>query len=243
MTPQAAVRGWEGAIIGLARRSTNPPSSDPVGDRRAARHQEHVLGRFMARWAATQLLGASGPVRIDVGASGAPVLRQGGPDGSGVWISVTHSSRYVAAVASRQRCGIDVCDLEDAARVQRIGRRVFSEHELQRLEILTGGWAAATAWAMKEACVKASHGSMFGQDPHRFDILPLTPAGRAASRRAASWRLPEGVLAVVLTTASDAYCDGGEANGEAARASRRDVTAHRAMRAGRTGQVDANDHR
>lgn len=147
--------------------------------------RSYLAAHMLVRVCAAELLGA-GAVDVEL-AQECPDCRRtdhgrpyvvGAPD---VHVSLSHTRGWVAAMAARARCGIDVEQVREVS--AGVPRRVLSETE-QR-------WAAGQAdptrafavlWARKEALVKAGVGSL--DDAARIEVL--------ADDRVHDWDAPAG---------------------------------------------------
>jgi phosphopantetheinyl transferase len=112
------------------------------------RRIEHVAGRVAARAALAAFLGDAGACTIVRDDDGAPAIA-GLADPP--LVSISHGRRGAVAVVGRVRAlGIDLCDRDDASRVQRVATRFVPEIAIVARD---DQWPAL--WALKEAGAKA----------------------------------------------------------------------------------------
>ncbi|WP_329388383.1 4'-phosphopantetheinyl transferase superfamily protein [Streptomyces sp. NBC_01351] len=199
------VHRWGGAALIVARRTdllAAPPLS--VAERRvvgalpAWRQAEWLAGRLLAKRLVGQVVSAPAPqVEVLPRADGSPCVLVGGSPVPGLHLSISHTTRHVAAALAPEPVGVDLCETGSAATVRRVADHAFSPSELsligtRRPEALAG------AWALKEAAVKADRSSVFGAAPRGIEILALGPPLLAGRRRAMVWRAGDALLALVL---------------------------------------------
>lgn len=166
-----------------------PPGSLPLTDWEIARRDRlrsaedraaYEAAHLLARHCAAELLGAE-PAAL--------VLRQrctecGGNDhgrpsifaatrralGEPVHISLSHTRGYVAAIAARTPCGIDI---EHHSRS--VVRRALSPRESEWLDCqVDAGLAFARLWTLKESLIKTGIGSI--EAPQLIDTRALDPS-------------------------------------------------------------------
>ncbi|MFF8264381.1 4'-phosphopantetheinyl transferase family protein [Streptomyces virginiae] len=199
------VHRWGGAALVVARRSgpyRPPPLSE--AERRvlqalpAWRRAEWAQGRLLAKRLVWEALAVPpGDVEVLPRDDGSPRVVVGGVPAPAVHVSISHTARHVAAALAPDPVGVDLCETASAAAVRRVADHVLSPGELA-LVAAHGPGAAAAAWALKEAAVKADRSSVFGAAPRRVVLLGLGPPVLGGRRRAMVWRAGDAVLALVL---------------------------------------------
>lgn len=164
------------------------------------RASEWLAGRAAAKGV---LQGAFGfaPEEVEVLPleSGAPEVHLRGQRAQGVFLNLTHTRRYAVAAAARFAVGVDACDDADGHRLERIGRRVFSEGEAEGCGAHQSPQAQAAVWALKEAVLKLRIGGVFDPGAKSVRVLALDPP-RVANEgvEVQLFRLPEAALAVAV---------------------------------------------
>ncbi|MFC9586625.1 4'-phosphopantetheinyl transferase superfamily protein [Streptomyces yangpuensis] len=202
---QGAVHRWGGAALVVARRPDmrRPPPLSKA-ERRvlealpARRRAEWAQGRLLAKRLVGDALAVPwGEVEILPRDDGSPRLVVGGLPVPWLHVSVSHTAGHAAAALAPEPVGVDLCRTASAAAVHRAADHVLSPAEISLIG--TGRpEAAAAAWALKEAAVKADRSSVFGPAPRRVVMLCLQPPVLAGRRRAMVWRADDTVLALVL---------------------------------------------
>ncbi|MFE7094007.1 4'-phosphopantetheinyl transferase family protein [Streptomyces erythrochromogenes] len=199
------VHRWGGAALVVVRRAgplRPPPLS--VAERRvldglpARRRAEWAQGRLLVKRLVGEALAVPpGKVEVLPRDDGSPRVLVGGVAAPAVHVSVSHTARHVAAALAPVPVGVDLCETASAAAVHRVADHVLSPGELSLIGT-DRPEAAAAAWALKEAAVKADRRSVFGAAPRRVVILGLRPPVLGGRRRAMVWRADDAVLALVL---------------------------------------------
>lgn len=164
------------------------------------RRAEWLAGRRVAKRLLWELHGLE-PRRIDVlpQASGAPQVYVDGVVRSDIVLSVSHTRRWAVAAVGACPVGVDACDDVDGARLERIGRRVFSDGEAEALELRGDIKAQAAVWALKEAGLKLRQGGVFDPGAKSVRVLSLSPARVAdEAMRVALLRLADAAVAVAV---------------------------------------------
>lgn len=199
------VHRWGGAALVVARRpGPRPPPPLSVAERRvldalpARRRAEWAQGRLLVKRLAGDALGVPpGEVEVLPRDDGSPGVLVGGVPAPAVHVSISHTAGHVAAALAPEPVGVDLCETASAAAVRRVADHVLSPGELSLIGT-DRPEAAAAAWALKEAAVKADRSSVFGEAPRRVVILGLLPPVLGGRRRAMVWRADHAVLALVL---------------------------------------------
>ncbi|MGW9070411.1 4'-phosphopantetheinyl transferase superfamily protein [Streptomyces yangpuensis] len=205
---QGPVHRWGGAALVVARRPDlrrSPPLSE--AERRvlealpARRRAEWAQGRLLAKRLVGDAL-AVPPQAVEVlpRDDGSPRVVVEGVPTPWLHVSVSHTVGHAAAALAPQPVGVDLCGTASAAAVRRAADHVLSPEEISLIG-MDRPEAAAAAWALKEAAVKADRRSVFGQAPRRVVMLRLQPPLLAGRRRAMVWRADDTVLALVLAHA------------------------------------------
>jgi hypothetical protein len=206
---------WESVhVLAWPReRLTSPP--EPLSDRERgqlvevprSRRADWSAGRSVARRLISNMFDLA-PEAIDVlaTASGAPVAYVAGRPAAAA-LSLSHAGGWVVAAAcGAGTVGVDVCPLDQAPRVRRTTRLVFSPLERARLGGLVRPENAASAWALAEAGAKAVAGPdgcvSFWGPAARPEIHDVTRAV-ISDGSAALWSLPGAVLALVHAPSLD----------------------------------------
>ncbi|MGW6784271.1 MULTISPECIES: 4'-phosphopantetheinyl transferase family protein [unclassified Streptomyces] len=198
------VHRWGGALLVVARRC-GPYRPPPLSgaERRvlealpAWRRAEWTLGRLLAkRLVGEALTVPPGEVEVLPRDDGSPRVLVGGVPMPPLHVSISHTARHAAAVLAPDPVGVDLCERASAAAVRRVADHVLSPGE-RSLVTADGPEAAAAAWALKEAAVKADRSSVFGAAPRRVALLGLRPPVLGGHRRAMVWRADDALLALV----------------------------------------------
>jgi phosphopantetheinyl transferase len=168
------------------------------------RRAEWLAGRRVAK----RLLSAAwslDPSRVEVLPleSGAPRVWVDGAAREDLVLNLSHTRGWVAAALATVPVGVDVCDDADGHRLERIGRRVFSEGEAEGCGAHASPQHQAAVWALKEAGLKLRIGGVFDPGAKSVRVEALQPA-RVADRtmRVALLRLPSAAVAVAVEAAS-----------------------------------------
>jgi phosphopantetheinyl transferase len=213
--PLCQVVRWEPVhLLAWPREQLISPPEPLSGRERAqfvgvprSRRADWSAGRSLARRLVSRAFDLA-PEAIDVlaAASGAPVIHVAGRPAK-VAVSLSHAGGWVvAAVCGAGTVGVDVCPLDQAPRVRRTARLVFSQLERERLGGLVRPEDAASAWALAEAGAKAAAGPdgrvSFWGPTARPEINHLTKAV-ISDGSSALWSLPGAVLAVVHVPSLD----------------------------------------
>ena len=116
-------------------------------------------------------------VAIRHAASGIPYLS--GERESSTYISISHSSEWVAVMLSCSRCGVDIESIE--RNFSRVAPRYISHDERQQLEERVGPCFEAVMWSAEEAIYKYANqpGLDFIRDLVVVDIDPAERVLRA----------------------------------------------------------------
>ncbi|MEU7599802.1 4'-phosphopantetheinyl transferase superfamily protein [Streptomyces sp. NPDC040724] len=199
------VHRWGGARLLVARFADlrqapflSPAEQQVVRALPARRRAEWTAGRLLAKRLAGEALAVPAQeVEVLPRDDGSPYVLVGGGPVAGVQVSISHTTRHVAAALAPEAVGVDLCETGSAAAVRRVADRVFSFGERSLIGTDRPD-ALAGAWALKEAAVKADRSSVFGAAPRLVEILGLRPPVLAGGRRATVWRAGDAVLALVL---------------------------------------------
>jgi hypothetical protein len=166
-----------------------------------SRRADWSAGRVLARRLVCRAFGLA-PQAIDVlaTAGGAPVIWVAGRPAEAA-VSLSHAGGWVlAAVCGAGTVGVDICPIDQAARVRRTAGLVFSAAERERLGGLVRADDAASAWALAEAGGKAAGGpdgrALFWGTGSRPEIHDVNRA-LISDGSAALWSLPGAVVAAV----------------------------------------------
>ncbi|MFG2981129.1 4'-phosphopantetheinyl transferase family protein [Streptomyces sp. NPDC048258] len=199
------IHRWGGAGLIVARRSDldQAPLLTPAEQRvvralPAWRQAEWLAGRVLAKRLVSEVVAApASDVEILPRDDGSPHVVVGGSPMPAVNVSISHTTRHVAAALAPESVGVDLCETVSAAAVRRVADHALSPGELSligtdRPEVMAG------AWALKEAAVKADRSSIFGDAARRIAILGLRPPVLGGRRRAMVWQAGDVVLALVL---------------------------------------------
>jgi 4'-phosphopantetheinyl transferase EntD len=156
---------------------------------------EFCAGRAAARAALADLLGAPAEsFAIGRAEDGAPI----GPNG--VIVSISHGRTGAVAVAGRglSLLGVDLCDLAQAERVERVTAR-FCDPDERALAVASGSDVAwATYWALKEAAAKALRAALLDGGLRASRLRTLEPPAFDSPAVQALVQVgPENVVAVV----------------------------------------------
>jgi phosphopantetheinyl transferase len=129
--------------------------------------------------------------------SGAPrVWVDGGPRVD-VVLNLSHTRGWAVAAVADAPVGVDVCDDADGPRLERIGRRVFSDGEAEGCGAHHSAGRQAAVWALKEAGLKLRIGGIFDPGAKSVRVVCLDPARVAdPTMRVALLRLPSAAVAV-----------------------------------------------
>ncbi|MCX5015989.1 4'-phosphopantetheinyl transferase superfamily protein [Streptomyces sp. NBC_00555] len=202
------VHRWGGARVIVARRTDlgqagQAPPLSPA-ERRvvralpAWRQAEWVAARLLAKRLVGECVAAPAQdVEILPRHDGSPGVVVGGSPMHAVNVSISHTSRYVAAALAPEPVGVDLCERVSAAAVRRVADHAFSPGELSLVGTDRPD-ALAGAWALKEAAIKADRSGVFGAAPRHIAILGLRPPVLGGRRRAMVWQAGDAVLALVL---------------------------------------------
>ncbi|PWK69502.1 4'-phosphopantetheinyl transferase superfamily protein [Streptomyces sp. CG 926] len=199
------VHRWGGArlIVARARDLGQVPALSPA-ERRvlralpAWRQVEWTAGRFLAKRLVGEVVPAPADgVEILPREDGSPRVLVGGSAMPDLFLSISHTARYVAAALAPEPVGVDLCEIDSVDAVRRVADHFLSPEELslmdaERPDAMTG------AWALKEAAVKADRSGVFGAAPRGIPILGLRPPVLGGRRRAMLWRAGGAALALVL---------------------------------------------
>ncbi|MEW5737551.1 MAG: 4'-phosphopantetheinyl transferase superfamily protein [Myxococcota bacterium] len=129
--------------------------------------------------------------------SGAPRVWVDGVARPDLVLNLSHTRGWAAAAAGTAPVGVDVCDDADGPRLERIGRRVFSEGEAEACGAHASAQHQAAVWALKEAGLKLRIGGVFDPGARSVRVVSLEPARVAdASMQVALLRLPSAALAL-----------------------------------------------
>ncbi|WP_051807574.1 4'-phosphopantetheinyl transferase family protein [Streptomyces sp. NRRL F-2664] len=199
------VHRWGGAALVVARRPAlhRPPPLSAAEQRvlealPVRRHAEWTQGRLLAKRLVGDVL-AVPPAEVEVlpRDDGSPHLVVGGAPTPSWHVSVSHTTGHAAAALAPQPVGVDLCETASAAAVHRAADHVLSPAE-RTLVGTDRPEAAAAAWALKEAAVKADRSSLFGPAPRRIALLALHPPLLTGRRHTMLWHTDNTVLALVL---------------------------------------------
>lgn len=164
------------------------------------RRSEWIAGRRAAKRVLGERFGTT-PDRVEVlpDADGRPVVQVDGAPRPALRLSISHSGAWAAAACAEVALGVDVCLLSDGARLGRVAPRVFSPSEAEALGALQSEERGAAAWAVKEACLKASGGGVFRPGARSIRLHSLLPPTLERTDLSATvWCLPGAVLALAL---------------------------------------------
>jgi phosphopantetheinyl transferase len=115
----------------------------------------------------------------------------------GLRLSISHSRFYAAAACAASPVGVDVCDLQDSSRLERVRARVFEGDEAERVGAFDSREHSAATWAIKEASLKATGGGVFAPGARSVRVLSLMPPRVATpDHHLRIYRLPQAMLAV-----------------------------------------------
>lgn len=129
--------------------------------------------------------------------SGAPRVFVDGEARADLVLNLSHTRGWAVAAASSTAVGIDACDDADGPRLERIGRRVFSEGEAEGCGAHASARTQAAVWALKEAGLKLRIGGIFDPGARSIRVVSLEPARVAdPSVQVALLRLPSAAVAV-----------------------------------------------
>ncbi|MFI8391062.1 4'-phosphopantetheinyl transferase family protein [Streptomyces sp. NPDC085540] len=199
------VHRWGGALLIVARvrELRQVPPLSPA-ERRVVRalptwrQAEWTAGRLLAK----QLVGEVVPAPADCVEilprdDGSPRIVVGGSPVVTLHVSISHTTGYVAAALAPEPVGVDLCEIASADAVRRVADHFLSPGERSLIDGERPD-AAAGAWALKEAAVKADRSGVFGAAPRGIPILGLRPPVLGGRRRAMVWRTGGAALALVL---------------------------------------------
>jgi 4'-phosphopantetheinyl transferase EntD len=166
LSPWPGIERLRTACLGLLvlRRETLPPMGNHLftprelakSSKMGPRRKKSFTASRIALKSLTRQLGLVEEQRAD------RVIETLGPDNqrpclgeSGLYCSVSHSSRFVVAVAHRHPVGVDIEEVSN--RILRIGHLFLSPGELQLLSQngLDFSLAATRIWSIKESAAKA----------------------------------------------------------------------------------------
>jgi phosphopantetheinyl transferase len=162
------------------------------------RRAEWLAGRRVAKRLLEAAL-ALAPSRVEVlpRDSGAPCVWVDGAARGDLVLNLSHTRTWAAAAVATGPVGVDVCDDADGPRLERIGRRVFSEGEAVGCGAHTSPQHQAAVWALKEAGLKLRIGGVFHPGAKSVRVVSLEPPRVAdGSMRVALARLPSAALAL-----------------------------------------------
>ena len=161
------------------------------------RRSEWLAGRCVGKALLSRALGLeAGRVEILPKDSGAPALFVDGLERTDLVLNLTHTNAYAAAAVAPEPIGVDLCDLVDGRRLERIGRRVFSEGEVEACGAHRSTATQASVWAIKEAVLKLRIGGVFDPGARSVRVVSLEPPTVADGTRVVLYRLPEAMLAM-----------------------------------------------
>jgi phosphopantetheinyl transferase len=171
-----------------------------AGLRHPLRRSDWLAGRRVAKQVLLVRFGIP-PDRSEVlpDAAGRPVVHAGGAPRPELRLSISHSGPWAAAACGRVGLGVDLCTLGDGARLRRIAPRVFSRGEAAAVGAFRSEERSAAAWAVKEACLKATGGGIFRPGTRSIRLLSAVPPRlEQTDLSARAWNLPGAVLALAL---------------------------------------------
>ncbi|MFG2994151.1 4'-phosphopantetheinyl transferase family protein [Streptomyces sp. NPDC048257] len=207
---QGRIHRWGGArlIVALSGDLRRAPPLSPAEQRVAGalpawRRAEWTAGRLLAKCLVGEALSApADEVEILPRDDGSPCVLVGGSPVTALNVSISHTSRHVAAALAPQPVGVDLCEEASADAVRRVAEHFLSPRELSLIGTDRPA-ALAGAWALKEAAVKADRSGVFGAAPRGIPILGLRPPVLGGRRRAMVWRAQDAALALVLARPAD----------------------------------------
>lgn len=162
------------------------------------RRAEWLAGRRVAK-RLLQLAFQLPPERVEVLPleSGAPRVHVDGVARPDLVLNLSHTREWAVAAASTSPVGIDACDDADGPRLERIGRRVFSDGEAEQCGAHDSARSQAAVWALKEAGLKLRIGGIFDPGAKSVRVLSLEPARIAdPTVQVALLRLPSAAVAL-----------------------------------------------
>lgn len=165
-----------------------------------ARRREWLAGRRAAKRVLFERFGID-PDRVEVlpDVQGRPEVQVDGEPRPELRLSLSHTGAWAAAACAKVALGVDLCRLSDGSRLGHLAPRVFSPGEAEAVGVFRSDERGATAWALKEACLKATGGGIFRPGSQSVRLLCLVPPVLERSDLSASaWTLPGAVLALAV---------------------------------------------
>jgi len=162
------------------------------------RAREWLAGRWAMKFLLKAVHGwTADQLEILPGSNDAPRLFLDGRPRDDFGLSISHTHAYAAAAVAPCPVGIDVCDLQDGPRIQKIAYRVFNEGEAERTGALETDERGAAVWALKEAALKLDQGGVFQPGARSIEVASLDPVALAnPGLTVKAFRLPLAILAL-----------------------------------------------
>ncbi|MEK7728219.1 MAG: 4'-phosphopantetheinyl transferase superfamily protein [candidate division KSB1 bacterium] len=164
------------------------------------RRREWLSGRHVAKTLLSNVLELPmSRIQVLPAESGAPLVFVDEARISDWVVNLSHTTQWVAAAVSRRAVGIDVCDVVDGQRIDRIASRVFSPGEVEACGGLPTFEEKAAVWAMKEAGLKLRIGGVFQPGARSIRVLSVNPPVVAdQSMQMSVMRLPDAMVALAV---------------------------------------------